>query len=267
MTFTVHWNVDVFQANYLEQLRAVIALVARSSLEDVNVFNAPFKGQSPKFEKGDQSPHEDYRRLQEPDGLEIWVEILAASSMVEQIKLQVTSEQISRKLLSRGLLGISSIGLLSCPGGILKTSNGSSLPYCSPCPANSYCLEGSTETMSCFPESTSPGGSDSVGDCVCAAGMYRGYNDAESVVSTLTGGVSVNSGTTRTLVDGNKTQARFLQPSGISANFDESIAVVADTGNHAVRMVNLTTGDTFTIGGHVPSGVPQSGYVDGGKNV
>jgi len=49
------------------------------------------------------------------------------------------------------------------------------------------------------------------------------------------------------LVDGSAEEARFWEPGGLAVTPDGARAYVADTNNHALRMVDLTTGEVRTV--------------------
>lgn len=61
------------------------------------------------------------------------------------------------------------------------------------------------------------------------------------------------------LVDGPRTQAQFNAPEDVAVDEFDNL-FIADTGNHAIRMINATTGLVSTIAGRGPSSV---GRVDG----
>ena len=52
----------------------------------------------------------------------------------------------------------------------------------------------------------------------------------------------------RGLIDGKAEEARFSEPQGLCL-LDESTALVADTVNHALRVLRLTTGEVLTVAG------------------
>lgn len=62
--------------------------------------------------------------------------------------------------------------------------------------------------------------------------------------------------------DGNFTNARFNSPQGVSFHEDD-IIYVADTENHAIREINLTTKTVDTIAGHGKQGTDQTGGLIG----
>lgn len=51
-------------------------------------------------------------------------------------------------------------------------------------------------------------------------------------------------------VESTGTQARFNSPSGVALSADETILYVADTGNHRVRRISLSTGTTSLVAGN-----------------
>lgn len=62
--------------------------------------------------------------------------------------------------------------------------------------------------------------------------------------------------------DGNFKEARFNSPQGVSF-YGNDIIYVADTENHAIREINLTTKTVDTIAGHGKQGVDQAGGLIG----
>lgn len=62
--------------------------------------------------------------------------------------------------------------------------------------------------------------------------------------------------------DGNFKEARFNSPQGVSF-YGNDIIYVADTENHAIREINLTTKTVDTIAGHGKQGVDQTGGLIG----
>lgn len=62
--------------------------------------------------------------------------------------------------------------------------------------------------------------------------------------------------------DGNFKEARFNSPQGVCF-FGNDIIYVADTENHAIREINLTTKTVDTIAGHGKQGVDQAGGLIG----
>ncbi|MCW1969506.1 MAG: C25 family cysteine peptidase [Anaerolineae bacterium] len=59
--------------------------------------------------------------------------------------------------------------------------------------------------------------------------------------------------------DGTSSAARFNEPSAIAISSDGKFALVADTGNHAIRKIDLSTGAVTTLAGNLG----QSGSTDG----
>src|SRR4029450_14062557 len=74
------------------------------------------------------------------------------------------------------------------------------------------------------------------------------YNHKIKTLDPATGDVRTFAGTGEEgLTDGPRAAARFYEPRGLTANADA--LYVADTNNHAIRRVDLTTGsvDTLTL--------------------
>jgi DNA-binding beta-propeller fold protein YncE len=61
------------------------------------------------------------------------------------------------------------------------------------------------------------------------------------------------------LIDGPAGTARFNQPQGMSLSPDGSMLAVAETGNHAIRLVDLATGAVSTIAGTGRQGWEREG--------
>ncbi len=70
------------------------------------------------------------------------------------------------------------------------------------------------------------------------------------------------SGDTAGYSNGPSTASYFNTPRGLSIDPVISTLAVADSGNHAIRLVNTATGETSTLAGADPSS-PGSGSVDG----
>jgi hypothetical protein len=66
-------------------------------------------------------------------------------------------------------------------------------------------------------------------------------------VDTLAGSTSGTSGTTDNATAGQGTSARFSTPAGIAT--DGTNIYVADSGNHTIRMIEISTGKVSTIAG------------------
>ena len=88
------------------------------------------------------------------------------------------------------------------------------------------------------------------------ADMYnsaiRAVDLATSVVTTLAGG-------TYGSTDGAGEAAKFAFPEDAAIDSERSAALVADTGNHAVRMIDIASGEVTTLAGRIAS----SGALDG----
>lgn len=69
----------------------------------------------------------------------------------------------------------------------------------------------------------------------------------------------------RGFVDGDAGRARFDQPQGLAANADAIF--VADTGNHAIRRIDLKTGNVTTIAGTGKRGYSLGAFAEAAKTV
>ena len=54
---------------------------------------------------------------------------------------------------------------------------------------------------------------------------------------------------TKGFADGTGSNARFNDPSGIDIDPEQGILYITDSQNHAIRKVNVVTGDTTTLAG------------------
>ena len=66
---------------------------------------------------------------------------------------------------------------------------------------------------------------------------------ATGAVITLAGSGSAGN------VDGTGSAASLNSPHGVSYSADGTVVAVADTGNHAVRLIVVATGETSTLAG------------------
>jgi thiol-disulfide isomerase/thioredoxin len=65
------------------------------------------------------------------------------------------------------------------------------------------------------------------------------------------------------LVDGSTRRARFASPQGVA--FGDGRLYVADTGNHAIRVIDLETAEVMTIAGTGKAGLIEKGGADARK--
>jgi DNA-binding beta-propeller fold protein YncE len=65
------------------------------------------------------------------------------------------------------------------------------------------------------------------------------------------------------LVDGGTRRARFASPQGVA--FGDGRLYVADTGNHAIRVIDLETAEVMTIAGTGKAGLIEKGGADARK--
>ena len=77
------------------------------------------------------------------------------------------------------------------------------------------------------------------------------YNHTIRKVDVMTGEVTTLAGKPGVsgVMDGTGDNARFNLPNGIALSFDGTLAVIADTGNHRVRLLNLTNNTVSTLAG------------------
>mmetsp|Transcript_1762 Transcript_1762/g.6587 ORF Transcript_1762/g.6587 Transcript_1762/m.6587 type:complete len:229 (+) Transcript_1762:1372-2058(+) len=88
----------------------------------------------------------------------------------------------------------------------------------------------------------------SAGDGSPYAFVADTYNHRIKKVNVRTGFVSILCGTgSPGFADGTSTQASFWEPCGLSLSEDGEKLLVADRNNHAIRVVDLTTGATSTM--------------------
>ena len=87
-----------------------------------------------------------------------------------------------------------------------------------------------------------------IGVCFHAGQLYVAdtYNHKIKLVDPTSGEVQTLAGTARPgAIDGPASEASFHEPSGLAAR-DEQL-YVADTNNHAIRVVDLSTGQVSTL--------------------
>lgn len=82
----------------------------------------------------------------------------------------------------------------------------------------------------------------------------RRIDVATGAITIVAGSAGINGAS-----DGTSSAARFNEPSAIAISTDGKFALVADTGNHAIRYINLETGAVTTLAGRLG----QSGSSDG----
>ena len=283
MLFFVEWYIpsNGSVAEHLDILRDVFSEVTHTRPELVDTFLVSNESQSDERRLGQPLAAARHpRRVSAKTRLEIQVEVLAATSMVEQIRLWATTELISKALVSRELYALTGIRHGCSPGlYVISGIIDSRIKTCSSCPSGFYCRGGIMEPKRCFPNSSSAKGSDGLDDCDCGVGEYRGYTQNGSTITTLVSSNFASSeaaatgqtifGSTSsvslptTLMDGDSATARFFGPAGVGVTSDESTVVIADHGNNAIRVVNVANGFTLTVGG----GSAGSGYLDGGLNM
>ena len=89
----------------------------------------------------------------------------------------------------------------------------------------------------------------------------RILNLASSTVSTIAGGARLVSGTyvSSGCQDGLGTIAMFKSPAGVVIKADNSIAFIIDSGNYAIRIIDLGTLSVSYLIGSCPSTVPAYG--------
>ncbi|MBC7528853.1 MAG: redoxin domain-containing protein [Chthonomonadaceae bacterium] len=81
--------------------------------------------------------------------------------------------------------------------------------------------------------------------------IFSDSNNNRIVIASLTGAVqTVIGGKTSGLVDGDFTTAKFFRPQGLAFDAARNSIYVADTENHAIRKINLTTKIVSTLAGN-----------------
>ena len=81
--------------------------------------------------------------------------------------------------------------------------------------------------------------------------IFSDSNNNRIVIASLTGAVqTVIGGKASGLVDGDFTTAKFFRPQGLAFDAARNSIYVADTENHAIRKINLTTKIVSTLAGN-----------------
>lgn len=97
----------------------------------------------------------------------------------------------------------------------------------------------------------------------CAGSLYP--NDRIKRVDAATGATAVLAGGLPGFRNGNRAEAQFRHVAAIVVHDAEDLAFVADSANHAIRHVNLGSGEVGTTCGHGRAGALESpgGFRDG----